>query len=231
MNEIRNIWTLAKSGFLHKEKRSLKATIFLGLKLYGILILMKLISVGLLYLLNLFNIFNMPSNIGGENLRTYNPIIQIIIVAVYVPIVEELAFRIGLKFSKWNFTIASIAMVLSTSRVIFQIEWTYCIIICIVFGIILYLILKDRAVNFLSEFWLNNRRKIFYILLFLFGIGHLGNYEITSELLIFSLIIILPHLSAGFIYSYARLNSGIILAICIHSLNNGLPKIIAMIAE
>ncbi len=151
LNEIRNIWTLAKSGFLHKEKRSLKATIFLGLKLYGILILMKLISVGLLYLLNLFNIFNMPSNIGGENLRTYNPIIQIIIVAVYVPIVEELAFRIGLKFSKWNFTIASIAMVLSTSRVIFQIEWTYCIIICIVFGIILYLILKDRAVNFLSK--------------------------------------------------------------------------------
>jgi len=229
LNELKNIWVLAKSGFLTKEKRNLKETVFLGLKLFGILILLKALCFGLLYFLDYYDIFNIPTHIGGEKLRSYSPIIQIIIVAIYAPIVEELTFRIGLKFSKWNFIIASIGLLLLTLRVILQLEWIYCLILSLVFGIIMTQILKDKIVVFLSQFWNNNRRKIFYTLLFLFGISHLGNYEITTELLSFSLIILLPHLSAGFIYSYARLNSGIILAICLHSFNNGLPKLIAMI--
>jgi len=60
---------------------------------------------------------------------------------------------------------------------------------------------------------------------------HLKNYELTTELLIFSPIFILPRILGGILFSYIRLNSGILLAILFHSFNNGILKVIKIIAE
>ena len=231
MNIFKNLWFLAKSGFIPKKKRNLRETVFLGLKLYGILMLLKAICFGISYFFDYYDIFKMPIHITGEKLREYNPILKITMIAFVAPIIEELAYRIGLIFSKKNLTFTIIGISYFSLKYSTELERIYCIMIAFTLGLILYFSLNQRNVDILSEFWENNRRKIFYGLLLIFGLIHLVNYEFTTELLIFSLIVILPRLVAGFIYSYARLSSGIFLAICVHSLNNGIPILISMIAQ
>ncbi|PQJ81285.1 CPBP family glutamic-type intramembrane protease [Polaribacter glomeratus] len=231
MNEFKNIWILAKSGFLPKEKRNLKETIFLGLKLYGIMILLKAFCFGISYFLDYYGIFEIPKNITGEKLRDYSPILKILMVAIIGPIIEEFTYRIGLLFSKRNLTTTTIGISYFILKNLLELEKLYCILIALGIGIILYLSLNQKNVDLFSKLWKVNRRKIFYGLLLIFSLPHLVNYELTIELLIFSPIVILPHLVAGFIYSYARLNSGIILAICVHSFNNGIIPLISLIIK
>lgn len=229
MNELKNIWILTKSGFLPKEKRNLKETIYLGLKLYGILILMKGFCFGISYFLDFYDIFKIPAHIGGEKIRSYSSFQRILIIAIIAPIIEEFAYRIGIIFSKQNLTITAIGISYFILLSLTKFQKLYCASIALSLGTILYFSLKKNIVKLLSEFWKENKRKVFYGLLLIFSFLHLGNYEITIELLIFSPIVILRHFLAGFIYSYARLNSGIILAICLHSLNNSLLFIILLI--
>lgn len=231
MNEFKNIWILTKSGFLPKEKRNLKETIFLGLKLYIILILLKVFCFGISYFLDYYGIFEMPKHITGEKIRSYNPVLKILMIAIIAPIIEEFTYRIGLLFSKRNLTIAIIGISYFTLKNLSELDRLYCILIALGIGVTLYLSLNQKFADLFSKFWKMNRRKIFYGLLLIFSLLHLANYELTNELLIFSPIVILPHLVAGFIYSYARLNSGIILAICIHSFNNGIIPLISLITE
>ncbi|WP_299261436.1 CPBP family glutamic-type intramembrane protease [uncultured Aquimarina sp.] len=231
MNEFKNIWILIKSGFLPKEKRNLRDTIFLGLKLYLILILLKALCFGISYFLDYYGVFEMPMHITGEKIRSYSPILKILMIAIIAPIIEEFTYRIGLLFSKRNLTITIIGISYFTLKNLSELDRLYCILIALGIGVALYLSLNQKFVDLFSKFWKMNRRKIFYGLLLIFSLPHLANYEITTELLIFSPIVILPHLVAGFIYSYARLNSGIILAICIHSFNNGIIPLISLITE
>ena len=231
MNEFKNIWILTKSGFFPKEKRNLKETIFLGLKLYGIMILLKAFCFGISYFLEYYEIFEIPKHITGEKIRTYNPILKILMIAIIGPIIEEFTYRIGLLFSKRNLTITTIGISYFILKNLSGFERLYCILIALGTGIVLYLSLNQKIVALFSKFWIMNRRKIFYGLLLIFALPHLANYELTTELLIFSPIVILPHLVAGFIYSYARLSSGIILAICIHSFNNGIIPLVLLIIK
>jgi membrane protease YdiL (CAAX protease family) len=231
LNEFKNIWILTKSGFLPKEKRDLKETIFLGLKLYGIMILMKAFCFGLSYFFDSYDIFNMPIHVYGEELRSYDPLLKILIIAISAPIIEELSFRVGLIYSKRNLTITIIGISYFILKNTLGLERFICIMIACTLGLVLYFSLNQVNDDLLSKFWKKNRRKIFYGLLLIFGLPHLANYELTTELLIFSPIIVLPHIVAGIIYSYARLSSGMILAICIHSFNNGILPLISLIAE
>ena len=231
LNEFKNIWILTKSGFLTKENRNLKETIFLGFKLYGILILLKAFCFGLSYFLDYYGIFEMPKHITGEKLRNYSPTLKILMIVIIAPIIEELTYRIGLIYSKQNLTITVIGISYFILKNTFELKRFLCMIIACALAIVLYFGLKKINDDLLSKFWKNNRRKILYGFLLIFGLPHLVNYELTTKLLIFSPIVILPHIVAGFIYSYARLSSGIILAICIHSLNNGIVPLILLITE
>lgn len=231
MNEFKNIWILIKSGFLPKKKRNFKKTILLGFKLYGILILLKAFCFGLSYFLDSYGIFEMPKHITGEKIRSYGPVSKILMIAIIAPIIEEFTYRIGLLFTKRNLTITIIGISYFTLKNISELERFYCILIAVGIGVFLYLSLNQKFVELFSNFWKMNKRKIFYGLLLIFGLSHLVNYELTTEVLIFSPIVILPHLVAGFIYSYARLNSGILLAICIHSFNNGIIPLVLLITE
>ena len=230
MKIINNFWNLAKYGYLPKEKIKFKNTLFLGLKLILILIFFKLLSFGLYHVLHINNIFTMPTHLGRGILNDYSPFVQLLIITIYAPIFEELLFRIGLKFSKWNFIIMTVGLSYFGLRIIPDFEWFHRLIIALIIGIIIFLNLNKNNLDFLSKFWIKNKRMIFYGLLLLFGLIHLVNYDLNLKVLSFTIIIILPHIIGGFVYSYARFNSGIILAICLHSLNNGLPKLITMIA-
>lgn len=231
MNEINNIWFLFKAGFIPEKKRHLRETAFLGLKLYGIMIVLKVICFGITYALDYYGIFEIPEHITSKKLSSYSPIIKALMIVIIAPIIEELTYRSGLIFSKQNLLIALFGISYLISKNALELDRISSLMTATILGIVLHFSLNQKKNDILSKLWTNNRRKIFYGLLLSFSLAHLANYELTKELLLFSPIIILSHLTSGFIYSYARLSSGIFLAIFIHSFNNGISFLIGIILE
>lgn len=205
-------------------------SIFIG-KMLLILLLFKAISIGLIFFLGYLGVFEIPVNLNRTRLESFSEIEILLLVSVYAPILEELTFRLPLKFSKWNLTIASIGLSLTLCRVLAELKYEYSIILSIGIGIVVYSILNKRILKNITEFWLKNKLLNFYASLLIFSFLHLKNYELTKELLIFSPIFILPRILGGILFSYIRLNSGILPAILFHSFNNGIFKLIKIIAE
>jgi hypothetical protein len=231
LSELTNIWNLIKTGSVESEKRShLQMLIFIG-KMLLVLLLFKTISIGLIFFLGWLGVFEIPINLNRTRLESFSEIEILLLVAVYAPILEELTFRLPLKFSKWNLTIASTGLSLTFCRVLAELKYEDSLILSIGTGIVIYLILNERILTKISEFWSKNKLLTFYSLLLIFSFLHLKNYELTTELLIFSPIFILPRILDGILLSYIRLNSGILLAILFHSFNNGIFKVIKIIAE
>ena len=140
---------------------------------------------------------------------------------------EELAFRIGLRISKRNLILMIFSLSLFVLRVFLNVEWLYAISTSLLLSMALFLSFKiGGAFNLINDFYVKNRRFVFYVLLLFFGFIHLINYEITPELLLFSPIVVLPHISAGFMLSYVRLKLGVVFSIMLHSLNNSLPFVL-----
>jgi len=205
-------------------------SIFIG-KMLLILLLFKTISIGLIFFLDWLGVFEMPINLNRTRLESFSEFAILLLASLYAPILEELAFRLPLKFSKWNLTLASIGISITFCRILAELKYEYSLILSIGIGTVVYLILNERIVKNLSEFWSKNKLLIFYSLLLTFSFLHLKNYKLTTELLIFSPIFILPRILGGILFSYIRLNSGIIIAILFHSFNNGILRVIKIIAE
>ena len=205
-------------------------SIFIG-KMLLILLLFKTISIGLIFFLDWLGVFEMPINLNRTRLESFSEFEILLLASLYAPILEELAFRLPLKFSKWNLTLASIGISITFCRILAELKYEYSLILSIGIGTVVYLILNERIVKNLSEFWSKNKLLIFYSLLLTFSFLHLKNYKLTTELLIFSPIFILPRILGGILFSYIRLNSGIIIAILFHSFNNGILRVIKIIAE
>ena len=179
MSELKNIWIITKSGFLINEKRNIKETVFLGMKLYGLLLLLKAVSFGLLFLLDYYGVFKIPQHITGENLESYKPLHKIVILVVIAPILEELTYRSGLIFSKQNLIISTIGISYSVLD-LSGLDRLFCILIAFGIGLILFFSFNQKHIKLFSKLWKINRRKIFYGLLFCFGLSHLGNYELRE---------------------------------------------------
>lgn len=231
MLELNNIWELAKSGFIGAQKRSYKQSIIFILRIFLILLICKIISFVPIYILDQFEIYEIPKNLNRSKFENLSDLEILLLISIYAPIVEELAFRLPLKFSKWNLIIASISLSLISLRIFLQLDYLYSLGISFTIGVLIYFIIQDKLIEFISTLWSKNKLGIFYSLLMIFSIFHLKNYEITIDLLIFSPFIMLPRILSGIVYSYVRLSSGILTAIVIHALNNGVPEIILMIVN
>jgi hypothetical protein len=229
--ELKNIWNLAKTGFVNKEERRNKELVFFVLNMLLILAIFKLLSIGLTYLLVEYNIIEIPPKLPNLRFDNFGPFEKLFWVAIFAPIAEELAFRLPLKFTKWNFIISVMGLSLVIVRVLAEMEYLYCFLIITVVGILCYFFLQPIRLKFLEDFWIKNRLTIFYFFLFTFALVHLKSYEITTDLLLLSPIIILPKVLGALVYSYIRLSSGILLAICFHAFNNGIFDIVTIIAD
>ena len=74
-------------------------------------------------------------------------------------------------------------------------------------------------------------RFAFYALALIFGYIHLSNYEIDTQILLFSPILVAPQILLGLIFGYIRVRFGFIWAIAMHSFYNGTLVIIALLAQ
>lgn len=227
MIELKHIWLLIKTGYTKKKYFGLKSKILFITKILFVLILLKIVSIILIGLLEGLVVFNMPENIDMLKINEFTLLKRILIIIILSPVLEELAFRIGLKFSKSNFIIMLMGMTFFISRSFFKWEWLNSIMLITLVGILLYVVIKEKSISTLTNFWLNNPKLIFYSLLISFSYMHLKNYNISYELLLFSPIILLPNILGGIIYSYVRLSLGTFLSILLHCLNNGIPLMLS----
>jgi len=225
--ELKQIWLLIKTGYTKKKYFGLKSKILFITKILFVLILFKIVSIILIGLLEGLVVFNMPENIDMLKINEFTLLKRILIIIILSPVLEELAFRIGLKFSKSNFIIMLMGMSFFISRSFFKWEWLNSIMLITLVGILLYVIIKEKSISKLTNFWLYNPKLIFYSLLISFSYMHLKNYNISYELLLFSPIILLPNILGGIIYSYVRLSLGTFLSILLHCLNNGIPLMLS----
>jgi hypothetical protein len=79
----------------------------------------------------------------------------------------------------------------------------------------------------LMAFWTRQFRWIFWGVALVFGLAHLGRYELHWEHLPFVPLIILPQVLSALIYGVARLRFGLAYAIGMHVFANSLTSLLA----
>jgi hypothetical protein len=213
---FKQFWKLAKSGFLETKKRTLKQSVTFSIKLFLILFIFKF------SFLTLAKLINVPIVAQDFKMDTYSGAYQFLILALLIPVFEELTFRNCLKFTKWNFIIMSAGLTYFVLKLLFKLDWTISLISAGIVTTILLIFLKNQILERLTKYWKNNRLTVFYSLLISFSALHITNYELNLSTLLYFPILALPHLSAGFIFSYVRFESGVLFSIGLHILNNAL---------
>lgn len=73
-------------------------------------------------------------------------------------------------------------------------------------------------------------RIAFYSFALLFGYVHLSNFEITTNALLFSPILVAPQIYLGLVLGYMRVRFGLIWSILMHAVYNGILISISLLA-
>ena len=74
-------------------------------------------------------------------------------------------------------------------------------------------------------------RYAFYGCTIAFGFMHLMNYQIDTQIIIFSPILVAPQLILGLIFGYVRVRLGLVWAIAMHATYNGILVSLALLAK
>lgn len=165
---------------------------------------------------------------------------------IFIPLIEELAYRLFLTKFRINYFIVSISILLGANIKFFlgKIFWIpktyffvsvmgyiYIFLISVVIGGGLYL-LRNQLMRF-EEFWNQKTGIIFYASSILFSINHLTNLKYENSDLFLMPIILLPFFVYGLSFGYLRIRIGILYSMALHliflSLIFGLPELVSFL--
>lgn len=135
---------------------------------------------------------------------------------IFAPIFEETMFRLFLKFSRARFNISFFLISLS-SFAISNVAGCVMLILWLVFAIAL---LDRRYYMILQYFWLKNRVTVFWLVVLLFGLVHLDNYNLEMIPWYLYVPTVLPQLIGGVFLGIVRLRFGFLWAILLHASYN-----------
>ncbi len=219
---MKEIIDFARKGYVTSANFSIVKKVKFVLKLFLVLTISSFLIIVMMQLIN-HHIIELPRPDKLSKLNDLSTLEIFFRGVVFAPIIEELIFRLCLKFTKLNFSVMISSMVFLMLNMFFELSKTHVGLFSLLLGIILYLIIADRVLLILNNFWMQNRVLILYCLLLSFSYLHLANYDsITLKLILLSPIILLTKFVGGFIMSYARLKIGIISSIVLHVLNNSI---------
>lgn len=208
-----------------------KISIFL--KLYLITILFTSISNYLIWFLIQFGIIDEYSHfvyklplLENKDL-VYN---YLIIALFFMPIIEELCFRLLLTQYNKQFIMISFSLVVGyfasnilNLQIIKSDNMSFNVIISFVYPLILaiplYAIIYFIKFDFRRE-WNDHFQYIFYIVTVFFAIAHLPSFDLNFRQYLFMPFIILPLLISGLVLGYIRIRFGIFYSIIFHFLIN-----------
>lgn len=178
-------------------------------------------------------VFDVESLIVDKVKNEWNLTKLILVGVLLVPICEELIFRLPLIFKPSYIAISSfIFSFILISAFCFQIVFFNLedkvflrLILSSMISLVIYSI-TIKYFNKINNFWKNNFRFIYYLSIGLFGVFHLGNYELTFFNLLLFPLIILPQLISGSLLGYVRIAYGFSYSCLFHMMFNVVPLMI-----
>lgn len=172
-----------------------------------------------------------------EKVQTaYNlPTISFFIAIVLGPLMEELGFRLSLKFSKLNLSISSIILsYYFITKLIFRLSIfdlesfiLLRVLISLCIGVLMYFLASIYETR-LSSFFSKKLQFIVFVSSFLFGLIHFDNINSTYPFYLYVLFLF-PYFLSGFIYSYFRIKYSFIHSTSAHILTNFSSKFLSKI--
>jgi hypothetical protein len=199
----------------------------------------KIIIFLFLYILLILKIFALikigEPNVHFKNPNLFNTFNTKIIWAVFIaPVVEEIVYRLPLKFSinSFFFTLSYLIFFYCTKIFSFAFETYYTYIFNYLIILMLFFVFKfifrNRKIKIgLYLFWKKYFVIIFYSLSFLFAFSHIFNYDSNFlDILKAAHIIILPRFISAIIFGYIRLRINLFGSVLMHSMINAVPFVI-----
>ncbi|MFI0428452.1 type II CAAX prenyl endopeptidase Rce1 family protein [Mariniflexile sp. HMF6888] len=188
--------------FSWKQIASIFSYIFLGLIFF---LLLGFFSVFI------HRIWNVPLPYKNINISFFNAVLL-------APIIEELSFRAILKKSKINF----LFFISSFSYLIFGYLLKYDLFVyyIVLLIITLFYVFVKKKVDFLEPYSKKQVLYLVYISCFFFGFAHIINYDISLNILIPLLAILLFKVLGAFFLSLLRLKFGLMVSILFHFIIN-----------
>ncbi|MCE7995514.1 MAG: CPBP family intramembrane metalloprotease [Roseivirga sp.] len=161
----------------------------------------------------------------------FNPAALLMVGVFILPLLEEVAFRLSLKFKPvyLALTLGVLGYYIS-SKAIYQAKLSdvhhhfenRMIIVLAIMFIAYPLFSLPKVKKVLDQFWKNNFKWILYVSSFGFAWVHIFNYELSLEHLLLMPVITLPKLVGALSYGYARVNYGFVYSFAIHICNNSI---------
>jgi len=219
MKLIVELWHFLKSPNL-KSKRANKNELFIAFKQFIVFDIVVSFTWGILVTL-LFILFDDMKEVikSKGNFNASTPFMKILLFSVLAPLLEELAFRLGLKVTKTNISIGlGIQAIIILQLCGFIDNPLYIRLIWMgIASLILYLLLNAEHISFFKK----NYNYFVYYNIFLFSIIHISNYTYTSYTHYFFIpFLVSLHIVFGTYQSYARIKYGFPFALFIHGFHN-----------
>ena len=181
-----------------------------------------------------------PENIQGARMADrFSPWALLLVGGFILPLVEEVAFRLSLKFKPGYLalTISVITYYLLTKWVfltkISAVDESFVLRVAISLsvGLVLFPLISQRRIKkVLTWFWAHQFRWIYYACCLIFAWIHIGKYELIPLNLLLMPILTLPQLISALIYGYTRVSFGFQYPLMLHVTNNVLGITLSFLA-
>lgn len=153
-----------------------------------------------------------------------------LLAAIVMPALEEFAFRLWLVYDPRYFLISLWLVALFLHSTLMQVGGMYLGygILAIASLITIWLLaFRDTAQKSLQSAYLYHYGWVFYGATTLFALLHLINFTPNLQIVLLAPLLVLPQLLLGLILGYLRVRLGMIWAIALHGLYNGLILVLA----
>lgn len=220
MKDLENLSTLLKRGYIAPEAMSNRAYLFFFLRLFLLLLAFDVIFIALRIFADQAGFLALPDT--GDSFDEYPAYLGFLLAAIAAPIIEELTFRMGLRFSKWNFVVMLAGLSLISIRVLMQLSLITGLLISLAISALSWIVLQNELLASLADLWRKRSLLIFYFLLLSFAAFHLSNYNFGDSFKPEYMLLVIPQLFSGVILSYARLKAGIISSSVLHIAGNSI---------
>lgn len=179
-----------------------------------------------LLIAGLIGIFYEPKNLTDQSMSDrFSPVVYLAVGGLILPFFEEALFRLSLIFKPIYLSLSlACGIYYVSTKILFNsklslIDETFLIriILALAVGMISFLIFRKYLIaRFLTKFWKNNFRLIYYTSTIIFAWLHVFNFEPSLKNLLLTPILTLPQLSSGLISGYLRVRFGFLYPLILH---------------
>lgn len=163
-------------------------------------------------------------HLAKEFMHGNSPLLIVALMIVILPFIEELIFRLPLRFKRAYlipFIITCISFMGYNFLKIMGTHILIAIFISIFSTVVIFLALYNHRISERFEhIWSSNYRAVFYAVASLFALYHLTNFKFSISLLIFAPIVVLPQFIGGLFMGFLRVKQGLLWGFFLHALHN-----------